>query len=221
MDCMDLLKQIPDGSISLCLVDPPYGIDFQSAWRIDPTQWKPKIKNDQSPFIDWIAPLYPKMTDGGRLVCFYRWDVQEDFRVEIENAGFEIKSQLIWNKMVHGMGDLLGEFGPAHELMFYATKGRYEFAGKRPTTVYNVQRLNGSKLIHPNEKPVALLSQIISDLTSSPDELVVDLCGGSFSTFIAACLLNRNCISCELDPYYFNIGQQRVNKEINYKNYLF
>ena len=31
MDCMELLKQIPDGSISLCLVDPPYGIDFQSA----------------------------------------------------------------------------------------------------------------------------------------------------------------------------------------------
>jgi site-specific DNA-methyltransferase (adenine-specific) len=221
MDCMDMLRQIPDNSISLCLADPPYGIDFQSARRIDSSQWKPKIKNDGRPFTDWLAPLYPKMTEGGRLVCFYRWDVQNEFQQEIEAAGFTIKSQLVWNKLVHGMGDLKGEFGPAHELMFYATKGRYEFTGKRPTTVYNVQRLNGSKMIHPNEKPVELLSQIIKDLTSESTELIVDPFGGSFSTFIAARLLNRKCISCELDEYYFNIGQQRVNREINYKNELF
>jgi site-specific DNA-methyltransferase (adenine-specific) len=113
--------------------------------------------------------------------------------------------------MVHGMGDLKGEFGPAHELMFYATKGRYEFTHKRPTTVYDIQRLNGNSLIHPNEKPVKLLKKLIMDLTSDPSELIVDLFGGSFSTFIAARSLGFDCMSCELDAHYFTIGKNRVD----------
>lgn len=73
---MELIPKLVDGSIDCCITDPPYGIAYQSAWRIDKQKWKPKILNDETPFTDWIKPLFDKMKDGGRVICFYRWDVQ-------------------------------------------------------------------------------------------------------------------------------------------------
>jgi site-specific DNA-methyltransferase (adenine-specific) len=87
-DCLDFIKELPDDSIDVCLTDPPYGIDFQSNGRKTKMN---KIENDEVPFIDWIKPLFPKMKDGGRLLCFYRWDVQDNFLNEILEAGFIVK----------------------------------------------------------------------------------------------------------------------------------
>ena len=42
-DCLEEMKKIPDGSIDLVLTDPPYGMDYQSAWRTDKAKWKPRI----------------------------------------------------------------------------------------------------------------------------------------------------------------------------------
>lgn len=127
-DCIELMKDLDDGSIDACITDPPYGIAYQSSWR-DKSKRHPKIENDEVTYTEGIKPLYNKMADGGRLICFYRWDVQEPFLYAIKSAGFMVKSQLVWHKVIHGMGDLTAEFAPQHELMIYATKGRYEFNG--------------------------------------------------------------------------------------------
>lgn len=218
-DCVEIIELLDDNSIDCCLTDPPYGIDFQSARRTDRSLWKPKIQNDSEPFTDWIAPLYRKMKDGGRLLCFYRWDVQDAFLDEIVSAGFTVKSQIVWDKRVHGMGDLRGEFAPQHELIMYATKGRYEFPDKRPTTVYRSQRCDPQKMIHPNEKPVGLLKDLINDITSER-ELIFDPFGGSFSTYVASISLNRRCITCELDEYYYKLGKDRVVSLNDVTNYF-
>lgn len=68
--------------------------------------------------------------------------------------------------------------------------------------------------IHPNEKPVALLKKLLQDI-SSKDELVFDPFGGSFSTFKACRQLGRDCVSCELDEYYYNIGKSTIEVDIN------
>ena len=207
-NCMDVINQFENDSIDVCLTDPPYGIDFQSGHRK-----MTKILNDTTPYTEWIKPLFSKMKDGGRLLCFYRWDVQNEFLNEIIDAGFNVKSQLVWDKYMYGMGDLKGEFAPQHELIIYATKGRYEFKGKRPSTVLKVNRVNGDKLIHPNEKPVELLQKLLIPI-SEKDEMVFDPFGGSFSTYLAALSLGRNCVSCELSDEYYGIGYNRINQTI-------
>jgi len=124
-DCLKIIEMMPNDFLDCIITDPPYGISYQSAKRIDKTKWKPKIANDETPFTDWIKPSFDKLKEGGRLICFYRWDVQDEFLYTIKKAGYEVKSQIVWDKVVHGMGDLSGEFAPQHELMIYATKGRY------------------------------------------------------------------------------------------------
>jgi len=149
---MDLIPQLEDASIDCCITDPPYGIAYQSSRRIDKQKRHPKILNDEAPFTEWIKPLFKKMKEQGRVISFYRWDVQEVFLDAFLDAGFTVKSQIVWDKIAHGMGDLEGEFAPQHELMFYATKGRYKFKSKRPKTVYRCPRIPGEILRHPNEK---------------------------------------------------------------------
>lgn len=205
-NCIEFMNEIDNNSIDACITDPPYGISFQSN-RTDIK--KPVIENDNYPYIDWIKPLYDKLKVGGRLICFYRWDVQEYFLNAIKEAGFTVKSQIVWDKVIHGMGDLNGEFAPQHELMIYATKGRYEFTNNRPKTVYRIKRMNSNEMIHPNEKPVNLLAAIIRDITNKED-LIIDLFGGSFSTYQAAKQENRKCLSFELSEYYYQLGSKRI-----------
>lgn len=32
-DCLEVMKEIPDGSVDMVLTDPPYGMEFQSNYR--------------------------------------------------------------------------------------------------------------------------------------------------------------------------------------------
>lgn len=210
-DCMEFIESVEDNSIDAIITDPPYGVSYQSARRTDKTKWKPKIENDEIPYTEWIKPCFKKLKIGGRLICFYRWDVQDYFLDEIAEAGFIVKSQIVWDKIIHGMGDLKGEFAPQHELMIFATKDRYEFHGKRPKTIYRHNRVDAERLVHPNEKPIDLMAALIRDITVK-GELVFDPFGGSFATACAAWKEKRGCISTELSPHYFNIGVTRYEQ---------
>ena len=212
-DCLNVIASFPDNYIDVCLTDPPYGIGFQSNRTKVGLKFK-KIENDKTPFVDWIMPMYNKMKEGGRLLCFYRWDVQSEFLDEIKCAGFIVKSQIIWNKCSHGMGDLTGEFAPQHELILYATKGRYEFKNRRPATVFDVPKVGSNNLIHPNEKPIELIKQLLFKI-SDEREQIFDPFGGSFSTYIVATSTNRDCISCELSDEYYKIGSARIKNLVD------
>ena len=85
-DCLELMKEIPDGSVDMVLCDPPYGMDYQSARRIDKTQWKPKIANDKLPFVWFIYEATKKMKFGGCMISFCRFDSWNDFSRACELA---------------------------------------------------------------------------------------------------------------------------------------
>ena len=209
-DCLDIL---PELQADIVIADPPYGIDYQSARRIDRTQWKPKIQNDTAPFVSWIPDSFNVLTEGGRLICFYRWDVQDEFYNALDEAGFTIKSQIIWDKVVHGMGDLAGEFAPQHENMIYATRGRYTFTSARPKSVIRCQRVNAESLLHPNEKPAGLIEELILSLTERND-LVLDPFIGSGTTAIAAIRIGRRCIGIDISSEYLDVAIQRIEREL-------
>ena len=208
-DCLDILKELPDKSVDLVLTDPPYGIDYQSAWRTDRTQWKPKIANDKEPFIAWVDNAYRVLKDTGSLLCFCRWDVQEVFKQTIERSGFEVKSQIIWDKVIHGMGDLNASFAPQHEVIWFATKGKFKFPYMRPPSILRFKRVDAEKLLHPNEKPIDLMKYLIS-VTTKPNEVVADFFVGSGVTLEAARCLDRNVVGMEIEQKYCEIARQRV-----------
>jgi len=206
------MRGIPDNSVDAVITDPPYGIDYQSARRSDKSKWKPKIANDKHPFIWWLHDAYRLTKEGGILLCFCRWDVQEAFKLAIEWAGFTLKSQVIWDRGNHGMGDLKASFAPQHDVIWFAVKGVFRFPDKRPRSIIKSMRLSGEQLLHPNEKPIDLMEQLIRATTKKGDT-VLDPFLGSGTTAIAALNTGRLFVGIEKEEKYCNIARQRIEDQ--------
>ena len=78
-DCLEVMRDFDDGEFDAVITDPPYGIDYQSAWRTERLR-KEKIANDTKPFTEWISEAYRVVKDGGCVAVFCRWDVEQVFR---------------------------------------------------------------------------------------------------------------------------------------------
>ncbi len=213
-DCLDVLRALPDGCVDAVITDPPYGISYQSARRIDKSQWKPKIANDDAPFVWWLFDAARVLKVGGALICFCRWDVQEAFRLSIGWAGLKVRAQVIWDRVGHGAGDPAVSPAPCHDVIWYATRGRREFHGTRPISVVRSSRLGGDALRHPNEKPEDLMRQLVRSY-AAPEDLILDPFAGSGTTGIAAALEGRKCILIEKEPAYAKICRERVAKVLD------
>lgn len=209
MDCLEGMRQLDDNSIDVIMADPPYGINYQSNMRKDKSKRLPKIANDKAPFTAWIAEAYRVLKDGGRVLCFYRWDVQDAFLRAFHSAGFNVRSQIVWDKLSHGMGDLSSQFAPRHENILYATKGRYEFLSKRPHTIYRHMRIPPEQLTHPNEKPITLIIDLLQSISSPGETVLIPFIGSGVDA--EACIrTNRQFIGFELSEYYVDIANKRV-----------
>nr|DAP95578.1 MAG TPA: adenine-specific methyltransferase [Caudoviricetes sp.] len=207
-DCMSVLRDMATESIDMVITDPPYGIDYQSA-RKEKARRITKIANDKSPFIWWIYDAARILKRGGGVLCFTRWDVQQVFIDALRLAGLTVKSVIVWDKKTHGMGDLKGSFAPRYEAIIFASKGRYELPGKRPDDLIACAKVGNQSLAHPNEKPVALLEQLI-EATTVPGALILDPFAGSGSTLVAAAKKGRQYIGIEIDEQYSKLAAARV-----------
>lgn len=210
-DCLEVMKDIPDGSVDMVLTDPPYGMGFQSNRSKSGPRYD-KIKQDDKIDSRWITQAFRVLKIGGGLVSFCDWRTSGAWREQIEAAGFDLKSQVVWNRLHHGMGDLKGAFAPMHDIIWYATKGRRVFANGRPKSVIECKRPSPSDDHgHPTCKPVALMETLIKSISDGSDGIILDPFMGSGSTGVAAKNLNRDFIGIEIDEVYFNIAKERIN----------
>lgn len=86
----------------------------------------------------------------------------------------------------------------------------YKDTGWRyPTQVWRFQRDCLTSNLHPTQKPVALLEELVKTFTNEGD-LVLDSCMGSGTTGVACVNSDRKFIGMELDMKYFEIAQQRI-----------
>ena len=207
-DSLTILRSMEAESVDMVITDPPYGIDYQSN-RKEKDRRLAKISNDKAPFIWWIYDAARVVKSRGGVLCFARWDVQQVFVDALELAGLTVKSVIVWDRQAHGMGDLKASFAPRYDVIIFAVKGRFEFPGKRPDNVIACPKVGNAALIHPNEKPVALLERLI-EATTEPGALILDPFAGSGSTLAAAAKTGRQYIGIELDPKYSQIAADRA-----------
>ena len=209
-DCLELMKNIPDGSVDLVLTAPPYGMDFQSHFR---KEMYSKIGNDK--VLDWLEKYVDEcfriLKDNTAVYFFCSWHNVDIFKQTIEKK-FKIKNILIWEKNNTSMGDLKGSYAPKYEMIIFAHKGRKLLNGFRYADVIKANR-TGNKL-HPTEKPVDLLELFIKN-SSDENETVFDGFMGSGSCGVACINTNRNFIGIELDKGYFDIAEKRINEAQN------
>jgi len=199
--------------VDMIFTDPPYNVDYEGTAG--------KIQNDKqedSEFYDFLFKAFTNMFEhtkkGGNIYVCHADTEGLNFRNAYKNAGFKLASCLIWvkNSLVLGRQD----YHWRHEPILYGWKegaAHYFVDDRTQDTIweYNKPRRNED---HPTMKPLELVGKAISN-SSRPNELVLDLFGGSGSTLIAAEQLSRVSYLMELDERYVDVIVKRFIRSVD------
>lgn len=204
----------------MVFTDPPYNVNYKGQGeKTSNTILNDKMSNESFDlFLAEVFKRYDEISkDGAGWYVFHSSSTQHQFQKAIENAGWTIKSQIIWNKPMSALG--WGDYRWKHEPMFYCGKEKTVFYGDRThstvldipeddekalkwirkqkelegrglTTIWSMKRENVNEYIHPTQKPVELISYAIKN-SSKEGDIVVDLFGGSGSVMVACEKFNR------------------------------
>jgi DNA modification methylase len=194
-DCRDIIGSL--APFEIVVTDPPYGMDYHSS-RYKYGNPHSKLVGDAASYpVDVVEKLLQ-----ARRCCylFCRWDNIK----ELPTA----KSCIVWVKNNWSAGDLEHAYGRMWEACLFYPGPEHLFNG-RPADVISCDRVPSAKLLHPTEKPVPLLSRLIS---SNMGGSVFDPFMGSGSTLVAAKQLGRKAIGIEVERKYCDIAVGRLSQ---------
>ncbi|RAU96827.1 site-specific DNA-methyltransferase [Paenibacillus sp. YN15] len=210
-DVLELSRALPGGCVDLVVTDPPYLMNYRSNRRVATEKFR-HIENDQDSrglISEYLAECYRLMKDNTAIYVFCSWHHIDFFKQEFEKH-FKLKNLIVWNKNVHGTGDLTGSYGPKHELVLFGHKGRSLLREKRVPDVIDCAKISGSKLTHPTEKPTELLRLFIRN-SSDHGAVVYDGFAGTGSVCESAAVEGRSFIASEIDREYVEIANMRLD----------
>jgi site-specific DNA-methyltransferase (adenine-specific) len=90
----------------------------------------------------------------------------------------------------------------------------YDSTERYPKSVWKFAKDSQKSALHPTQKPVALIEELIKTY-SNEGEVILDNCMGSGTTGVSAINLSRKFIGMELDENYFDIAEKRIKEVIN------
>lgn len=208
-------------NVAAVITDPPFGVDNLSNMATTEAgkKYARKIANDESPevaiktFKSVMDTLLPGTKPDADCYVFTSYQVLSDWLVMTDEFmpkhGFTRKAVLVWEKDGPGMGDLESPWGMGCEFILFFQKGRREKTAKRRNNVIHVSQLRPNQLIHPHEKPEALLELLIKASTAEGD-LVVDPFGGSGSLVRAARNCGRSAVAIEYDEMNYKLAKEKL-----------
>lgn len=228
MDCCDFLKKLPDNSIQLICIDPPYNLELAD-WDIydNYIEWASQ----------WLAEAYRVLSPNGSMVIFggmqYR-DAKSGDLIDIiqyvrHNTKFKLINTIIWYYK-NGMSAHRYFANRHEEAIWLAKTNDYYFdldavrvpyseedlllalkdkrlnpentkKGKNPTNVWQIGRLNGNskeRVGHPTQKPVEIIERFVKSL-SYPGSTVLDFFAGSGTIGRVCIAQGRHCLMCDND----------------------
>lgn len=222
-DCLQMMEEIPDGSVDMVLCDLPYGTT-QNKWdSVVPmrelwVQYKRLIKPSgaivltaSQPFtsvlgasnVDWLkyAWVWEKSAATGHLNA-KRMPMKNHEDVLVFSAGvhtYNPQGLVPFGKTVK-RGNNGTNFGKS------GTENFQEFTNY-PRSI--IKFPSDPNPVHPTQKPVALMEYFIRTYTNEGDT-VLDNCMGSGTTGVACLNTKRKFIGIERDETYFKIAQDRI-----------
>jgi len=238
-DALDVMKnEIPDGSVDLVFVDPPYNIgkkfaDFNDKWPSDAeyAKWA----------YEWIDECIRILKPTGTMYLMTSTQAMPYFDLYVRDK-LSILSRIVWSydssgvqakkyygsmyePILHCVKDKKSYCFNADEILVEAKTGAkrklIDYRGDTPKP-YNTKKVPGNVWEfprvryrmdeyedHPSQKPEALLERIIR-ASSNAGDTVFDPFSGTFTTAAVAKSLGRNSISIESQETYIKIGLRRV-----------
>ncbi|NSU25399.1 ParB N-terminal domain-containing protein [Enterococcus faecalis] len=198
---LEVEKLMGNKKADLLITDPPYNVAYEGKGKEALT-----IKNDskETNLYEAFSAAINNMKLGSSFYVWYASSEVVNFHTALEEAGFLVKQELIWNKnsMVLSRQDYHWKHEPC--LYGWASGGSHSwYSDRKQTTILNFDRPTVNKE-HPTMKPVALFDYQIKN-SSKQGDCILDLFGGSGTTLIACEQNEREAYLMELDPRYVDV----------------
>ena len=212
-DCREVLPLL--GPVDLVLTDPPYGVAYQSNYRLK--QFLPIAGDADGNIARLGLTLSLKQLRSHRHVYAFG-------RMEWGELPITSPVELIWDKGNRSGGNVRLPWGMAHEYIQFGVyvpskanrqRGHGRLAARlRRGSVLSVPRIDGLAVQrHPTEKPV-LLMRMLMESSSIIGDMVLDPFMGSGSTLVAAALESRKAIGIEIEERYCEIAAKRMAQSV-------
>lgn len=230
-DCLEIMQEIPSGSVDMVLADLPYGITdckwdsvipFAPLWD---QYWR--ITKDRGPVVLFAAqPFTTALINSGRRYFRYCWYWKKNnktgatfARVQpmrcIEDIAVFYRQAPTYN--AQGLVELEKpkEHKPGRSRLYqYRGSGSVQKYTNWPHHLLEFanEAVDSRKRLHPTQKPVKLLEYLVKTYTNA-GELVLDNCMGSGSTGVACIRTGRRFIGIERDAGYYDLACKRLERE--------
>lgn len=219
-DCLDAMASLEAGSVDTILGDAPYcSGGYTEAER---TSVKAQgVRGDRwfngdnmtTMGLVWLlrqlsVQAARVLKPGGSLLIFTDWRMVPSLAPALESGGLRWRNLVVWDKGSAGMG---WGFRPQHELVLQLANGTLPLRPTKAVNVIRVPRVPARKRLHPTEKPVELLRELIRH-TTPKGGVVYDPFAGSGSTAEAAMLEGCQAMLSERDPAFLPVIEARLSK---------
>lgn len=234
-DSLELLNNI-DSNVNMIFADPPYflstgneKVNINGQYiKFDKGQWdRVRSRDEKDEFnLKWLSSCCNRLKDNGTIwVCGTYHNI---FSVEkcLDELGFKIINMIVWQKPDPPFTLSDKRFNFCAEYIIWATRKRckdytfnYEALMKvnGGTLMQDVWKISAAGIWekkcgkHPTQKPLRLLYRAILASTNEGD-VILDPFSGSSTTGIAANLLGRKFIGCEMSDEYLDLSIKRKNQ---------
>lgn len=231
-DCLEVMDKLIEQGIKVdaIITDPPYGttackwdsiIPFELMWE----RLNKLIKPNGAIVLFASQPFTSALIMSNTKLYRYNWvwhktrpsnfplAKKQPMKYHEDICVFGVKSPLYYPQMIKadkirkkGKNDGYRGFNKGLEKHEYLNK---EYKDFYPSSIQTFALHNGG-LLHPTQKPVALMEYLIKTYTNE-NEIVLDFTMGSGTTGVACVNTNRKFIGIELDDKYFEIAEKRIN----------
>lgn len=213
-DCLEVMAQIPDGTVDLLLTDPPYNVSMKSNFHtmgrkgVDFGEWDHGF--DQA---DWLRLACTKVRKGGSAIVWNDYKNIGIMKDVLEAEGFTVKELIIWRKTNPMPRNRDRLYVTSIEVALWAVKGKgWTYNRQRETyenAIFEYPVVNHTKRIHPTQKPEELFTDLIR-IHSNEGDVVLDCFSGSGTTAYVCSKLNRDFIAIELDDAFVTQSKERL-----------
>ncbi len=226
----DLVASLPEESIDLAYVDPPFFTGRDHGAFDD--RWPGGIRTFVAALMEFLAPLATRLKPTGSVYVHLDWRSVHYVKVALDEVfgADAFLNEIVW---MYGLGGSGPRWWPRkHDtLLWYARDpSRHWFeaarvparsrrmAGldKKAPDVWDIPAINNharERTGYPTQKPLALLERIVAS-SAPPDGVVLDPCCGSGTTCIAAERLGRSWIAGDRSPQAIATTKRRLAEVI-------
>ena len=199
------LDKIPNDSVGMVELDPPYAIDFNTNYgktskiASKATDWDEKELYNF--YLNYLPLIYQKMLDSSWVLC---WTGKEHFIDTMKIAkdiGFFVQPPGVWMKTGGSTNQPKRNMVSNWEMYLLFRKGDAQFNVPSMQSAIQVNTVSSSNRIHQWEKPIELYDHFLKAL-SKPGSIFLSPFAGSGNCLISAAKTKMIPIGCDKSQKY-------------------